>query len=170
MRRPPRPRFTPLTLAGWLFADMLLVLAMVAMGDRGDPVKAAEASRTGTGTGASPRPGVTPGARPSPTPSGPRSVERQAVSFSFDAEPSDTDRIVGQLRAGTKAHEGRTAAFVLTFGRSPRVGDGVDYARRVNALLAKARPAMFTGATTRDFFVQGSSGGHADLEIYFYTY
>ncbi|MCX5153346.1 hypothetical protein OG914_04880 [Streptomyces sp. NBC_00291] len=168
MRRPPRPRFNPLTLAGWSFADMLLVLAMVAMGDRGDPVKAAEASRAGTG--ASPRPDATPGARPSPTPSGPRSVERRAVTFSFDADSSDTERIVGQLRAGTKAHDGRTAAFVLTFGRSPRVGDGVDYARHVNALLAKARPAMFTGATTRDFFVQGSSGDHADIEIYFYTY
>ncbi|MFF3017785.1 hypothetical protein [Streptomyces sp. NPDC057939] len=164
MTRPRRPRFNPLTLAGWLFADMLLVLALVAMGDQGDPVKAATAKKPGP----SPSPSASPS--PSPTPSGPRAVERQAVELAFDAAAGDTDRIVRQLRERTEAHKGRTAAFVLTFGRSPEVGGGVDYARRVNALLAQARPEMFTGATTRDFFVQGPAGGHAELEIYFYTY
>lgn len=167
MRRAARPRFNSLTLAGWLFADMLLVLALVAMGDQGDPVKAAAAKSR---PGASPGPSSSPSPSPSPTPSGPRAVERRAVEISLDAGPSDSDRIVRQLRERTQAHKGRTAAFVLTFGRNPEVGGGVDYARHVNALLVQARPEMFTGATTRDFFVQGASGGHADIEIYFYTY
>ena len=38
-------RFNPLHLAGWLFADMLLVLALVSMGDRGDPLAAQAAAR-----------------------------------------------------------------------------------------------------------------------------
>ncbi|MCX5377979.1 hypothetical protein [Streptomyces sp. NBC_00091] len=167
MTKARRSRFSPLTLAGWLFADMLLVLALVAMGDQGDPVKAASAKQR---PGASQSPSLSPSPSAKPTPSGPRAVEREAVEISLDAGAGDVERIVRQLREKTEQHKGRTAAFVLTFGRSPEVGVGVDYARRVNALLGQARPEMFTGATTRDFFVQGASGGHADIEIYFYTY
>ncbi|MCB5166313.1 hypothetical protein LG634_15900 [Streptomyces bambusae] len=163
-RRPrlrPRSRFNPLHLAGWLFADMLLVLALVAMGDQGDPVRAAQAAPHT-------KPGATPTAKPKPK--GPRAVVRTAKELSLDADAGDTAQIVRQLRTKTAPWQGRKAAFVLTFGRSPDVGGGVEYARRINSLLTKARPDMFTGATTRDFFVQGSSGGHADIEIYFYTY
>ncbi|MFJ8011236.1 hypothetical protein [Streptomyces sp. NPDC096339] len=169
MTKARRPRFTPLHLAGWLFADMLLVLALVAMGDQGDPVKAAEADKNSRAS-ASPSASPSPGPTASPTPTGPRAVERTAVELSVDGDASDTDRILRQLRDRTGQYQGRTAAFVLTFGRNPEVGGGVEYARRINGLLAKARPEMFSGATTRDFFVQGSSGGRADIEIYFYTY
>ncbi|WP_328970147.1 hypothetical protein [Streptomyces sp. NBC_00239] len=163
--RPRRPalRFNPLHLAGWLFADMLLVLALVAMGDQGDPVRAAEAAKHV-------KSGASPSAQPKPKPKGPRAVVRTAKEFTLDVDAGDTDRAVRQLRAKTAKWQGRKAAFVLTFGRSPDVGGGVEYARRINSLLVKARPDMFTGATTRDFFVQGASGGHADIEIYFYTY
>ncbi|MFF3753496.1 hypothetical protein ACFYYH_23990 [Streptomyces sp. NPDC002018] len=156
-------RFNPLHLAGWLFADLLLVLALIAMGDQGDPVKAAEGAKP-------PRPSASATPKPKPSPSGPRAVTRKPVKVSIDARPGDRDRIVERLRAVTAAHKGRRAAFVLTFGRHADPGPGGEYAHTVNTLLEKARPDMFKGATTRDFWKGGSSGGHADLEIYFYTY
>ncbi|MFI5941531.1 hypothetical protein ACIBCB_14925 [Streptomyces uncialis] len=153
-------RFSPLHLAGWLFADLLLVLALVAMGDQGDPVKAAEGGR----------PGTTGTKEPKPKPTGPRAVNRKPVKVSIAAAPGARDRIVRQLRSVTARHKDKQAAFVLTFGHHSDPGRGGAYASEVNSLLTKARPAMFKGATTRDFWKGGSSGGSADLEIYFYTY
>ena len=153
-----RARFTPLHLAGWLFADMLLVLALVSMGDRGDPLAAEAAARH-------PSP---PTVTPSPRPTGPRSVERKPVKLSLQAATGDTDRMVKQLREATGRYQGRSAAFVLTFGQAPDPGAGQEYAGDVNSALRKARPGMFADATTRDFW-NGGPSGTADLEIYFYT-
>ncbi|MEU1853245.1 hypothetical protein ABZ499_29285 [Streptomyces sp. NPDC019990] len=158
-------RFTPLHLAGWLFADMLLVLALVSMGDRGDPLAAQAATRpspSASSTDAEPSP------EPSPTPQGPRSVERKPVKVRVTAAVGDTARMVKRLRAATARYEGRVAAIVLTFGQAQEPSDGQAYAREINTSLRKARPDMFTGATTRDFWNSGSTGA-ADLEIYFYT-
>ncbi|MFE3516882.1 hypothetical protein [Streptomyces sp. NPDC059166] len=156
------PRFNPLHLAGWLFADLLLVLALVAMGDRGDPMAAT--ARPSASAAAEPKPS------PSPEPSGPRAVLKKPVKVSITAGPGDTRRIEQRLRAVTARYEGRRAAFVLTFGRHSDPGAGGAYAHEVNSLLRKARPDMFEGTTTRDFWKGGSPAGHADLEIYFYTY
>ena len=71
--------------------------------------------------------------------------------------------------AVTDRYRGRTAAIVLTFGRNRDPGQGKAYAHAVNAQLDRARPEMFRDTTTRDFIDLGGSGGHADLEIYFYT-
>ncbi|MFB7937399.1 hypothetical protein [Streptomyces sp. NPDC056049] len=156
------PRFNPLHLAGWLFADMLLVLALVAMGDRGDPL-AAEAR---PGASASPKPGASKPAKPK----GPRAVVRTPVKVSIAAAPGDRTAMRNRLREVTAKYAGRQAAFVLTFGRHPDPGAGGTYASEVNSQLAKARPDMFKGTTTRDFWKGGTSGGRADIEIYFYTY
>ena len=158
-------RFTPLHLAGWLFADMLLVLALVSMGDRGDPLAAQAATR--------PSPSASSGdaessPTPSPTPQGPRSVERKPVKVHVTAAVGDRTRMVKQLRSATARYEGRAAAFVMTFGHAVEPGDGQAYAREINKALRKARPDMFTDATTRDFW-NGGTAGAADLEIYFYT-
>ncbi|MDV9175451.1 hypothetical protein R6V09_35745 [Streptomyces sp. W16] len=157
-------RFQPLHLAGWLFADMLLVLALVAMGDQGDPL-AAKAS----GPSASPSPSAS-AKDEKPSDKGPRAVVRTPVKVAVDARAGDKDAIVRGLRKATARYTGRQAAFVLTFGRDTDPGVGGTYAHEVNALLEKARPDMFRGATTRDFWKGGASSGHADIEIYFYTY
>ncbi|MBN0045970.1 hypothetical protein JS756_18030 [Streptomyces actuosus] len=160
-----RPRFQPLHLAGWLFADLLLVLALVAMGDQGDPL-AATAGRTDA---ASPSPSASAGDAAT-RPQGPRAVERHPVEVSVDAARGDRTAMVRGLRRATARYQGRQAAFVLTFGRHPDPGAGGDYAHEVNASLQQARPDMFRGTTTRDFWKGGSGTGHADLEIYFYTH
>ncbi|MGX1131126.1 hypothetical protein RKD49_003316 [Streptomyces glaucescens] len=160
-----RRGFQPLHLAGWLFADLLLVLALVAMGDQGDP-QAARAAGS-----ASPSPSATATAKPDkPRHKGPRAVVRTPVEVAVDAAPGDKDAMVRSLRKATERYTGRQAAFVLTFGRHPDPGAGGDYAHQINSLLKKARPDMFRDATTRDFWKGGAATGHADLEIYFYTY
>ncbi len=95
-------------------------------------------------------------------------MARKPVKVRLTAAVGDSTRMVKQLRAATARYEGREAAFVLTFGQAPEPGDGQTYAREVNKALRKARPDMFTDATTRDFWNGGPSGS-ADLEIYFYT-
>ncbi|MFJ5046995.1 hypothetical protein ACIQWZ_18995 [Streptomyces sp. NPDC098077] len=149
-------------LAGWLFADMLLVLALVSMGDRGDPL-------TVPATEAMPSPSASaPAAGPKPKPTAPRSVERTPVKFGVTASAGDTDAMVSQLEKKTARYEGRTAAFVITFGNAPETGAGQDYAEEINKALKVAQPAMFRGATPRDFWSRGPAGS-ADLEIYFFT-
>jgi hypothetical protein len=139
---------------------MLLVLALVSMGDRGDPLAARAAAHPSPSADAKPS--------PTPTPTGPRSVERKPVKLHVTAAVGDTARMVTELRAATARYKGRTAAFVLTFGKAPDPGAGQAYAREINKALRKARPDMFVDATTRDFWNGGASGA-ADLEIYFYT-
>jgi hypothetical protein len=158
------PRFDPLHLAGWLFADLLLVLALVAMGDRGDPLGARAAALPRSG------PSASVSVRPSPSRTGPRSVERTPVKVSISANVSDPGAIVSELRRVTQEYAGRQAAFVLTFGGNPDPGPAVAYAHTVNSLLSRARPSMFLGTTTRDFMDLSGTAGHADLEIYFYTF
>ncbi|MGW3667530.1 hypothetical protein [Streptomyces sp. NPDC005141] len=155
-------RFRPLHLAGWLFADMLLVLALVAMGDQGDPQAAEQRPDPSSATSAA--------AKRKPRHTGPRAVVRTPVRVAVDASAGDEEGIVRALRGATARYRGRQAAFVLTFGRHTDPGAGGRYAHDVNALLEKARPDMFRAATTRDFWKGGASSGHADIEIYFYTY
>ncbi|MEU1700163.1 hypothetical protein ABZ767_24840 [Streptomyces pseudogriseolus] len=141
---------------------MLLVLALVSMGDRGDPLAARADAKPSKPAAVEPSP------EPSPTPTGPRSVARKPVKVQLTATAGDTTRMVEELRAATTRYEGRQAAIVLTFGQASEPSDGQAYAREVNKALRKARPDMFTDATTRDFWNGGPSGS-ADLEIYFYT-
>ncbi|MER5474084.1 hypothetical protein ABZX90_40505 [Streptomyces sp. NPDC002935] len=155
-------RFQPLHMAGWLFADMLLVLALVAMGDQGDPQAAEKRPAPSSSAAAA--------AKRKPRHTGPRAVVRTPVKVAVDAAAGDEDGIVRALRGATARYQGRRAAFVLTFGRHTDPGAGGRYAHEVNALLEKARPDMFHAATTRDFWKGGASSGHADIEIYFYTY
>ncbi|MER5350391.1 hypothetical protein ABT093_08680 [Kitasatospora sp. NPDC002551] len=165
--RTARPRIRGVHLAGWLFADMLLVLALVAMGDQGDPV-AAERAAAPTAT---PSATATATAAPSatPTPTGPRGVEHDPVTVDVSGDSSDTAGLAAQIRAATERYTGRQAAVVLTFGSNRDPGAGQAYAHTVNGLLAQARPEMFRGTTTRDFISLADNPRHASLEIYFYT-
>ncbi|MGV9877818.1 hypothetical protein [Streptomyces sp. NPDC003006] len=147
-------RLGVVVLAGWLFADLLLVLALVSMADRPDPQ--ADDRR---------KPSPSRGGTPSPTPTGPRSVDRNPEEFRVSG--GDKGALVSQISKGTRKWPGRTAALVLTFGGGP---NGTVYAHRVNALLGKGRPEMFTKKTaTDDFHNLGKSPETAVVRVYFYT-
>ncbi|WP_380278716.1 hypothetical protein [Kitasatospora purpeofusca] len=164
--RTARPRARGVHLAGWLFADMLLVLALVAMGDQGDPVAAERAVAAPTAT---PSASATAGPSATPTPTGPRGVEHDPVTVDVSGDASDTAGLTAQIRTATERYAGRQAAVVLTFGSNRDPGVGQAYAHTVNGLLAQARPEMFQGTTTRDFISLADNPRHASLEIYFYT-
>ncbi|MFE7560332.1 hypothetical protein [Kitasatospora sp. NPDC057500] len=168
--RTARPRARGVHLAGWLFADMLLVLALVAMGDQGDPMAAERATAAPTATpdaSATATTAAAPGTTPTPT--GPRGVEHDPVTVDVGGDSSDTGGLVAQIRAATERYAGRQAAVVLTFGSNRDPGVGQAYAHTVNGLLAQARPEMFRGTTTRDFISLADNPRHASVEIYFYT-
>ncbi|MBM9510677.1 hypothetical protein [Actinacidiphila acididurans] len=157
-RRPRRRRYGPIVLAGWLFADFLLVLALVAMGDQPDPLAVQRST---------PRPTATPKPKPGAThkPAGPRAVVR--TRFEFQVHGTDDNALVQQIRTATEKNRDRAAAFVLTFGGTR---DGTAYARRVNDLLHRARPSMFNRDTaTEDFLKLDNPANTAHLWVYFYT-
>ncbi|GAB2717072.1 hypothetical protein [Streptomyces bullii] len=158
----PRPRsrrraLSTVVLAGWLFADLLLVLALVTMADRPDPL----AARPRKSAGASP----TPSASPSPSPTGPQGVSR--TYREFRVRGTDRDGLLRQIRSGTAKWKGRTAALVLTFGGGR---GGTQYAGRVNELLPKARPEMFGARmATDDFHDLSETPNTALVRVYYYT-
>lgn len=155
--RRSRRRYGPIVLAGWLFADFLLVLALVAMGDQPDPLSAQRPA---------PRP-TTPTPTPTVThkPAGPRSVVRSR--FEFQVRGTDTKSLIRQIREATEKNRSRAAAFVLTFGGTR---EGTAYAKRINKLLERARPSMFNHDTaTEDFLKLDAPANTASLWVYFYT-
>lgn len=157
MSRPRRRgRISVVVLAGWLFADLLLVLALVSMADRPDPLadrpKASERK---------PEPSP-PTSKP---PTGPRSVELEPEEFRVKG--TDKGDLARQIHKNTGKWAGREAALVLTFGGSR---NGEAYAHRVNSLLGKGRSGMFTKKTaTDDFHKLGDPASTATVRVYFYT-
>ncbi|MET8683042.1 hypothetical protein ABZV77_02415 [Streptomyces sp. NPDC004732] len=155
LRRRRGGRLGVVVLAGWLFADLLLVLALVSMADRPDP-KADDRPR--------PEPSKSRSTSP-PRPTGPRSVDRNPQEF--EVRGRDKGDLVKQIAKDTRKWSGREAALVLTFGGS---SNGTVYAHRVNGLLDKARPEMFTGKTvTDDYHALGERAETAVVRVYFYT-
>ncbi|MFG3258306.1 hypothetical protein [Streptomyces sp. NPDC048172] len=155
LRSRSRGRLSPVMLAGWLFADLLLVLVIVTMADRSDPLAAAE-----------PKPSKSDGASPSPTPTGPRSVERKWEEFEVSGR--NDKGLVRQIKKDTDRWSGRTAAIVLTFGGTIQ---GEVYAKKVNRLLSRARPGMFDkkDTATDNFHNTGKRANSATVRVYFYT-
>ncbi|WP_167355649.1 hypothetical protein [Streptomyces atriruber] len=148
-------RLGVVVLAGWLFADLLLVLALVSMADRPDPK-------------ADDRPGPEPsksGTTSPPPPPMPRSVDRNPEEF--EVRGRDKGDLVKEISKDTRKWSSREAALVLTFGGG---SNGTVYAHRVNSLLGKARPEMFTKKTaTDDYHNLGERAETATVRVYFYT-
>ncbi|MDT0443987.1 hypothetical protein [Streptomyces johnsoniae] len=157
--RRPRRRIGLMALAGWLFADLLLVLALVSMSGQEDPLAAPEPTPTGP---AEPTEEPT---EPPEEPDIPRGVEQEPVMF--DVEGRDTGWLREQIAAATEEWAGQEAAFVLTFGGTL---NGTGYARLVNDQLHEARPDMFAEEITAEDFLQVNEPANtARLWVYFYT-
>lgn len=150
-------------LAGWLFADLLLVLALVSMADRPDPL--ADRPEPSPGATASASSGPLPSPSASPTPTGPQGVSDKPRQFRVHG--TDKGDLVRQIRSGTARWEGSTAALVLTFGGG---SNGTVYAHLVNSQLPKARPDMFgKRMATDDYHDLGDEANTALVRVYFYT-
>ncbi|MEV4242143.1 hypothetical protein AB0J63_01915 [Streptosporangium canum] len=161
---------TPILLAGWLFADLLLGLTIIMLGAQAPPPSPAR-STAGVST-ATPRPGSSP--TPSPCATRIGGVRAEPTKISFRVTPGAGDSaLTAQVRKKLLRHRkhlaGRHAGMVLTFGADGAAGDGVRLATRVNTALSKAYPNIFRTAATRNFHDLAAPSGSISMEIYFVT-
>ncbi|MFG2335336.1 hypothetical protein [Streptomyces yangpuensis] len=173
-------------LAGWLFADLLLVIVLVVLGSE-MPAAAPDPHPTPTATAAA---AATPGPSrsPSPTPSDtarPGGLDPVTVSVGIRLDPdaliagrpSETAELTRQVNEEIKRYAGRTAAFVMVFG-TVRSGGSVDtgrsdaYATAVARHLPQAAPRFFppySEKIIRGYHDSGAdiASGTARIELFF---
>ncbi|WP_440065572.1 hypothetical protein [Streptosporangium sp. OZ121] len=157
---------TPILLAGWLFADLLLGLMIVMLGAQAPPSRPVR-----------PPTGESAGATPTPSPSAcvtrVGGVRAKPIEISFRVNPGADDRVLTaqvkkKLLRYKKHLAGRHAGMVLTFGAGG-AGEGVRLATRVNAAIGTAYPKIFGTAATRNFHDLSAAAGSISMEIYFVT-
>lgn len=167
------PRIRTLLL-GWLYADLLLVLFIAAMGNISAPDE----------------PAAPVNARPEPTPStapGPRGLDPEPISFSVHV---DRDRLLDEdgreqralgrrvsrrldglieqraRRDGADPHAMRVG-LSITFGFDRSLGRAQQVARTSNRITRERRPRVFASAVMKSY---GSlrPGNRVSYEIYLY--
>jgi hypothetical protein len=181
-------------LAGWLFADLLLGLAMlffvfntVGTLEAAQPTPTPTPTTTPTTTPTStPTATPTPTSRPTatatptpyatPTPSTVLEREPVTISTRVDAvlllrgDSAETARLRAELNRLLGQYVGRRrAGIVLTFGGSPDFVEGEKIAAVVNQLLETTLPGVFAGSVRRNFhniYPDPSRRGEVELEIY----
>ncbi|MFJ3673131.1 hypothetical protein ACIPSE_42400 [Streptomyces sp. NPDC090106] len=183
-RRPAGLGIAPRHLAGWLFADLFLVLFLVVLG----MVASDGTNASGTAGHRSPTPTPTPPTTappPSPTPKGPTGLDPKRHTIAVTLSGGATGRAAGKggLSAGDRKRivaavdqemrasaKGRRIGMVITFGIAPQaqLGAATDLAEDVNATLKSRRPQAFCGGNvgTRPFW-GGGPADHVEIELYY---
>ncbi|ABS03131.1 hypothetical protein FHR75_000446 [Kineococcus radiotolerans] len=168
-------------LAGWVFADALLALTIIGLAAGGavhagiGESKAVAATVAPAVVQPTPAPTVTvtaPAPAPVEAPPMPAGVAQAPVVVSISVDGTDDEAVRAAVAGavGELAAQGRRAAFVLTFGTATSPGAGTALARRVNAQLDVAAPAVFAGSAKRDFWravnADSPHPGVVQLELY----
>jgi len=170
------------SLAGWLFADLLLALAVLLAASSGFGIaRAAAASTTPTPTPSVSRPSSTATSSPSPTPSQASialnsicrhvNVRGSGLLANDKAAISDAVAAVAQTFGDLANLRG---ALVLTFGTASTPTRAHDLAHALNALLKSDLVSgrvgsLFQSAETRDYILLNSDprlDGEMWLELY----
>lgn len=165
-----RLRSTPILLAGWLFADLLLGLTIIMLGAQAPPSRpVVPVAGEGTGT-----PTPTPSPTPSPCATRIGGVGAKATKITFRVNPgADDGRLAAKVKRELLKHRkhlaGRHAGMVLTFGANGAAGQGVHLATRVNTALRTTYPNIFRTAATRNFHDLAAPSGTISMEVYFVT-
>jgi hypothetical protein len=171
-------------LAGWLFADLFLVLFIVAFSSQPAVPVPVPTPTLGVAHSASPSPSPTPSPTPTPTPS-PVGLDQNPYNPTIDVSPGAVDnpatraaalkQLITDLNNWLSGHHllGRTAGFVIIFATSVTgAGDPVDeaysVANSVLPVLRKQDAAMF-GRTSGEGLWGGSSGNDFHFQIFFFT-
>ena len=165
-------------LAGWLFADLLLVLFITAFTSLSAPPPRPTPSPTPTATPThSPTPKPTKTSKPEP-----RVLETKPHSFTVnDVNPADVissdpgtrsaaiGKMLGELHAQivAKGLQGRQAGFVivLAYGPMDGIGQALTAANSVVNVL-KARESQFSGVAGLGYW-SGSAG--FEFKIFFFA-
>ncbi|NUR67498.1 MAG: hypothetical protein HOQ47_17225, partial [Streptomyces sp.] len=183
-RRPQGAGIAPRHLAGWLFADLFLVLFLVVLGMVASDGTGAAGAKKSPKPSSSPSPSASPS--PSRTAKGPTGLDPKrhtiAVSLSSGAtgrasgkgnnlNAADRKKIVAALDKEMRTSgDGRRIGMVITFGVAPQsmLGAATDLAEDVNATLKSRRPQAFCGGNvgTRPFW-SGGSADRVEIELYY---
>jgi hypothetical protein len=166
-RRSDSGRIAPEFLAGWVFADIMIVLFFVGLGSAAAP----EAPRR------------VPKPHPAPRPKRPRHIvgmkTRPAVrqvSYSQSALLGGSGRpkvarrqVCLRLRKATAKLRTKQAATVLIFGGGQDIGAAIRSARAVSRQLRCARGGLFMRPLSRAFWDGRLPAGRARVEIFLFT-
>ncbi|MFF3444167.1 hypothetical protein [Streptosporangium sp. NPDC002721] len=195
-----RRAFISPLMAGWLSANLLLGLTIVALGTQAPPSPPAEA--VADGTRLQPETIRPPTEEPEPEAGAPSKergkssgeegpahsrplpsscadlvggVRAEPTTVSFRVAPGTGDgvlsaRVRQELRKYGDRLAGRRVGMVLTFGTGDGAGAGVRLATRVNAAARQAYPRVFGAAVTRNFHDLAAPDGSISMEIYFVTH
>lgn len=153
-------------LAGWLFADLFLVLFLVGLASS-QPAK--------------PHPTATPTPTPSPTPTSARVLDRQPVSFRVNVPPAEFQNPATQPAARSRLltalkrelHKpklrGQQAGFLLVFASGPVTGinQAIATAKTVVAIVRDKIPA-FSEASGLGYW-GGSTANSLKFTIFFFA-
>lgn len=166
-----------MSMAGWLFADLALLLFIITVAVAADfPAEDTAVAEEAT---ASPSPSPSP-PEPSPTPTAEPGVEPEPRVFYVDTDAagivSGDDKAVGDLvdaldeDFAALVDQGYKVGFALTFGGAADPGYGGDIAESANEALVKAFPELFGDAPTRHFWTssnkEGVDVGTLQIELY----
>lgn len=146
---------TAVLMAGWLFADLMLVLFVVGLG-------AQPTAYSAQPTSAIPTPTPTP--TPRPTPTRQPALSKDPVKI----EVRTTKDLARQVEAGLKKHHltADRAGMVLAWGDHDVIGEGQRIAREVTQKLPKINKRFFGDATMRVLWSGGGQSNLVTLEIY----
>lgn len=161
-------------MVGWLFADLMLLLAIIGFGETtlAEPRVPVAAPPIATATS---RPSVTPTRTPRPTPR-PVGVSQRAIVVTFGVPTSrllagDKDAIEdldAVLRRKLAPLNGKHAGIVLTFGVDPSDARALALSEIVNDRLRRQAPGLTQRALVRDF-VSLSGSNAVKIEVYLLT-
>lgn len=162
----------PLQLAGWLFADLMLVLFLVgfAANELSPPPPEAAAATAG------PSASVSAFASPSPSPSPPAkqglSLEpkKYAIQTNGLQTQADADAFLAALSANLRTDrlDNRRAGLLLTFGAISPPNEGTNLATRANTIMINGLET-FRDAQSRNYWDGKAPRGTVTVEIFFFS-
>lgn len=164
-----------MSLAGWLFADLALLLFIITVVIAADfPAAEADPPEAAAPTSSEAT------EEPSPSPTAEPGVESEPHVFYVDTDAAGLvggdaeaeNGLIEALRADfdALAAQGYTVGFALTFGGADDPGYGGDIAEAANKVMAGAFPGLFGDAPTRHFWTssnkEGVDVGTVQIELY----
>jgi hypothetical protein len=169
MRRHERSRLA--LLAGWLFADLFLVLAVMGLANLPARPATPTAAPTPTVTGSP--------ARTAPSGAG---LEHRPVSLTIEIPPAAfrdparreqaTRALVTRMNQAIRLHgrQGRQVGFllVLASGSTQAIDLAMKTADRIVAILRQRDPAIF-GRSSGFGYWAGSRSDHLEFQLFFFA-
>lgn len=157
------------SIAGWVFADLLLVLFIVGLASA-IPVDPPEPPPPTPRPAHTKKPKVIVGMKTEPIK---KTVRFNASELTTPGKPGKAERkrvckAIRKAVAG-RVFDGRRAALVLIFGGASEAETGQRVARTVGKQLRCADKALFKGAPYRDFWDGSLRYGAARLEVFVFT-